>query len=114
MRPTRILMMLPLLVALGCAGGRSMERGIKAYNEGNYAFAEETFNWVETDKVPLTPKSMVRYMVFRGLTAFRLGKTQEAKTFLASARTKYEGGDARWLSADVVKEMDSTLDKLGQ
>jgi hypothetical protein len=113
MRPIRILMVLPLLLALNC-GGRSMERGIKSYTQGDYTGAAETFDWVEQEKISLTPKSMVRYMVYRGLTAYHLGKMAEAKTFLGQARAKYEAGDARWLAQDLVKEMDSTLDKLGQ
>jgi hypothetical protein len=117
--PTLILSLtLCALAAIGCGAGggggaRYVQKGTDLYGHGDYAGALQVFEQVDAS-AKLSGKAQVRYLTYRGLAAAHAGRMDEAKIFLVQARPAYEAGDARWLSPEIVAEMDATLDKLGK
>jgi hypothetical protein len=102
------------LFTAGCGGsGRFIQRGMDAYKYGDYPLAMETFDYVEKEAGKMNDKGEVRYLVYRGLTAYKLGKKEEALKLLRQGKAAYKAGDPKWLSEEIEDEMTKTLAELG-
>lgn len=113
MRTIRNLVLVSALLVAGCGGsGKYIQRGMDAYKYGDYPLAMQTFVFVETDGGKRNPKGELRYLVYRGLTAAKLGKKTEAVKFLTEGKAALAAGDANWLSQDIEDEMTRTLGEL--
>jgi hypothetical protein len=100
-------------VGLGCGAGRHVQKGINHYTTQNYAGAMMIWQELEQDEGGLNDKGLVRYLVYRGLTHYRLGHRQWAQHFLARGRQAYHGGNPSWLPAYTIQELEQALATLG-
>ncbi len=101
---------LAAVFTVACGGpGRFIQKGIDAYQRGDYPSAAQRFTELEGDQGHMNPKGQVRYLVFRGLTAYHLGRKDEAKTLLVQGKAAYAAGDPRWLPPETVAEMNAVL-----
>jgi hypothetical protein len=103
-------LVLAVAFAVACGGpGRFIQKGIDAYARGDYPDAAQRFTELEGDQGHMNPKGQVRYLVYRGLTAFHLGKKDEAKALLVKGKAAYDAGDPKWLPPQTVEEMNAVL-----
>jgi len=110
----RNLVFVSALVVAGCGGSsKYIQRGMDAYKFGDYPLAMQTLVFAETDGGKMNQKGEVRYLVYRGLTANRLGKKDEAIKLLTQGKAAYKAGDPKWLSEDIEDEMTKALAELG-
>jgi hypothetical protein len=100
-------------VGLGCGAGRHVQKGINHYTIQNYAGAMMVWQELEQDEGALNDKGLVRYLVYRGLTHYRLGHRQWAQHFLARGKQAYRGGDPAWLPGHAIQQMEQALAALG-
>jgi hypothetical protein len=103
-----------LLATLGlvgaCGSGRHVQRGVRFYRAENYPAAMGVF--VDIDEGALNNKRHVRYLVYRGLTHYRLGERRAALHFLNRGSEAYRLGDPKWLPPYTVQQMQGALDDL--
>jgi hypothetical protein len=101
------------LVAMtaGCAGG-SVRAGIGTYEAGNYNRAAAHCDEMAEFEEDLNDKAHVRYLVYCGLTRYRLGDRAEAQRLLSQGNLEYSQGRSRWLKPAIVDEMMKALDDL--
>jgi hypothetical protein len=125
--PTRRAIRLLLSVALatlllGCGAGRVVQRGADKYQQADYGGALVDWRYLEEREQDMNDKGRVRYLVYRGLTHYRLFQQSRdasqhaaALHFLARGKSAYDNGSARWLQARTVVEMkDALIDLTGQ
>jgi hypothetical protein len=102
----------PLIAGtLGCAGG-SIRAGIGTYEAGNYNRAAAHCDELAEYEEELNDKAHVRYLVYCGLTRYRLGNRAEAQRLLTQGNLEYSQGRSRWLKPAIVDEMMKALDDL--
>ena len=103
----------PCLVAMAsCAGGGGIQRGINLYHGTDYMGAMQVWSELEAQEGAMNEKGLLRYSVYRGLTAYRLGHRQAAMAYLTRGRNLYYGGAQRWLPEPTVAEMNAALQDL--
>jgi hypothetical protein len=102
------------LGAVGCTSGAQVQRGIDLYQVGNDTAAMQQFRSIETDQSSFNPKGLMRYYVYRGLTAYDLGDKDQARTWLVKGKAAYARGDARWLPPNIIEKMNTALKDLGE
>jgi len=100
----------------GCGHGRHVQRGAAEYRSADYGGAMTEWRYLEDREEDLNDKGRVRYLVFRGLTHYRLyqqgrhpGEAGAALHFLARGKLAYDSGKAGWLNAKTVVEMKDAL-----
>jgi hypothetical protein len=114
MRGLRFLVLMGSAALLGaCTSNRLVQAGVDAYMLGDYEGAAKELRAVEHEQVRLSDKGVVRYLVYRGLAAWHLGKKAEAVAFLKKGREELREGDPNWLPHDVIREMEDVLLQAG-
>jgi hypothetical protein len=101
-----------LIATVGCGTGRHVQKGIVAYNAANYPGAMAIWQRLEPDQATMNDKGHVRYLVYRGMTHFRLGQRQMALHYLRQGNEAYKLGNPRWLPPYTVQEMNGALAQL--
>jgi hypothetical protein len=103
----------------GCGQGRHVQRGANEYRSADYHGAMAEWRYLEDREEDMNDKGRVRYLVFRGLTHYRLyqqgrhpGEAGAALHFLARGKLAYDAGKAGWLNTKTVVEMKDALAEL--
>jgi hypothetical protein len=121
MKPSSLVASLALaLVLSGCgATTRELDRGTTSYQHADYRAAMIRWRYLEDREPEMKPKARVRYLVYRGLTHYRLFQRSaepmeqaSALHFLARGKAAYDTGKPRWLTAEMVVQMKDALDDL--
>jgi hypothetical protein len=105
------------LLLTSCGGaGRPLKKGGDSYERQDYQSAMVQWRYLEAREGDMSDKARVRYLVYRGLTHYRLYQrstdpTDEAAAlhYLARGQAEYDAGKARWLSPDTVAQMKEAL-----
>jgi hypothetical protein len=115
MRITLLALTLSTLLVSGCTtmSGR-VQRGVNLYERTDFASALYQFEVVGEKEPDMNRRSVIRYLVYRGLTHYRVGQRSEAWHFLTRGREAYSRGTASWLSPRTLGEMDRALMELAQ
>jgi hypothetical protein len=93
---------------VGCAGpSRDLKHGMTAYESGNFHKAEARCDAIEQGE--LEGKKQVRYLVYCGLTYYRTGQMDTARSLLTSGQRLYSEGDPSWLKPLIVDEMNKAV-----
>ena len=100
-----------VLASCGAAGG-TIQRGINLYHGTDYMAAMQVWSELEPQEGEMNDKGLVRYLVYRGLTAYRLGHHQAAMAYLTRGKNLYFSGQRRWLPEPTVAEMNAALQDL--
>ncbi|NUO47406.1 MAG: hypothetical protein HOV80_00970 [Polyangiaceae bacterium] len=106
------LLLAVALVPLGCSAGGQIRASIGTYEAGNYNRAAHHCSEVADVEDELNEKAHVRYLVYCGLTSYRLGHRAEAQKLLTLGSQEYQQGRSRWLKPAIVDEMMKALDDL--
>ena len=107
--------MLPLLLLLvgGCGTlSNDLIQAENAYEEAKYDDAEVWLADIGSDVVSLDAEHRARFYYVRGMTAYRLGRRDDALHFLALAREESGNAQDSHLSTEKRAIMDRTLDEL--
>jgi hypothetical protein len=102
-----------ILLAVGCTTGAEVQKGIDAYMRGDLNGAMERWRTLEPETGDMNQKGFVRYLIYRGLTAFELGDQGQARRYLSQGRDAYVRGDSRWLPPNIAEKMNAALAQLG-
>lgn len=102
------------VAATACGGslGGHVRNTISRYEVGNYNAAANHCGEVSDFEADLNDKARVRYLVYCGLTHYRLGKREEARGQLAQGADEYLQGKSNWLKPAIVDELYKALDDL--
>lgn len=103
-----LLAVLALTLA-ACGVGRHVQKGINAYTIGNYQGAMLVWSDLAARESEMNEKGRVRYLVYRGLTHYRLGQQRQALTYLSLGSSAYRAGNPKWLPPRDVQEMQAAL-----
>lgn len=106
---------LGLVVTTGCGPslGHQIRESMSRYEVGNVNSAANICSGIETDgEADLNPKAHVRYLVYCGLTRYKLGDRKSAHPMLAQGAEEYVQGRASWLKPAIVDELYKALDDL--
>lgn len=107
--------MLLVPLSIGCAG-RDLNRGMSAYEVGNYHQAAEQCERVDSSS--LDERKQVRFFVYCGLSYYELGDTDSARDYLTRGQHLYVDGvapaadRATWLKPLIVDQMNKALSRL--
>jgi hypothetical protein len=96
----------------GCGVGGQVKAGMGRYEVGNYHEAADVCSEMRADESSMNDKAHVRYLVYCGLTEYRLGNRTEAGRMLARGSGEYSRGGSNWLKPIIVDEMLKALDDL--
>ena len=108
-----LVLALASCVALGCSVvGRELRGGITRYEVGHYNAAERHCGELDQVHDELSDKAHVRYLVYCGLTQYKLGNRGDAKHLLTEGASEYEQGNDGWLKPRIVNELYKALDDL--
>jgi hypothetical protein len=106
-------LMAGLLALPACGVGRHVQTGISYYSTTNYPSAMGVWREIEPRESEMNPKGLVRYLVYRGLTHYRLGEKQAAAHFLSRGAAMYRQSNPQYLPDPIVAEMQRALGELG-
>jgi hypothetical protein len=109
----RLAALFMLLLVVACTTGAEVQKGIDAYMRGDLVGAMERWHALEPETGDLNQKGLVRYLVYRGLTAFELGDREQAIRYLVKGRYEYARGDSRWLPPNIAEKMNLALVSMG-
>ncbi|MBW2460294.1 MAG: hypothetical protein JRH11_01525 [Deltaproteobacteria bacterium] len=114
MRIARLILVLAAGALLGACGTLSNDliQAENAYEEAKYDDAEVWLADIGSDVAVLDDEHRARFYYLRGMTAYRLGRRDDALHFLALAREESGHADSSHLSAEKRSIMDRTLDEL--
>lgn len=114
MRIARLILVLAAGALLGACGTLSNDliQAENAYEEAKYDDAEVWLADIGSDVAVLDDEHRARFYYVRGMTAYRLGRRDDALHFLALAREESGNADNSHLSAEKRSIMDRTLDEL--
>ncbi len=101
-----------LFLLTGCGVGGQVRAGMGRYEVGNYAQASDACSEMRGDEASMNDKAHVRYLVYCGLTEYRLGNRSDAARLLAQGSGEYQQGRTSWLKPIIVDEMLKALDDL--
>lgn len=110
--PLLTLVALPLLLCSAACVGGQVRAGIGSYEAGNYNRTAVHCEEMADGEDAMNDKAHVRYLVYCGLTKYRLGHRAEAQRMLALGNEEYTQGSSRWLKPAIVDEMLKALDDL--
>ncbi len=109
------------LALSACTSNKTVDLAIQKYHQGNYVDALEDLKDVEGHEHALNERWNVRYLVFRGLSHFRLyrkhGREEDrtaARRFLTRGWGEYERGPRNFLSFDEERELRLALQAVRQ
>jgi hypothetical protein len=101
------------LATIGCgAAGRELRGGITRYEVGHFNAAARHCGELDGVEHELSDKAHVRYLVYCGLTNYRLGNREDARELLTVGAEEYEQGRDGWLKPLIVNELYEALDDL--
>ncbi|NUP07580.1 MAG: hypothetical protein HOW73_16150 [Polyangiaceae bacterium] len=114
---------LPLLLAAASVGvsvglsgcgtpGGFVRLSVRQYEVGNYNAASRACWDASEDEDYLNDKAHVRYLVYCGLTHYRLGRREQARAMLHEGNVEYLQGRSNWLKPAVVDDLYKALDDL--
>jgi hypothetical protein len=110
MRRILFVIALSALLMSGCGGAtRNLQMGIDRYERTDYSGAMSQWSMLTTSERSLNQRGLVRYLVYRGLTHYRLGDRSSALSYLARGKDALGRGSASWVRSDLVAEMDRAL-----
>ena len=114
MRIARLILVLAAGALLGACGTLSNDliQAENAYEEAKYDDAEVWLADIGSDVAVLDDEHRARFYYVRGMTAYRLGRRDDALHFLALAREESGNAANSHLSAEKRSIMDRTLDEL--
>lgn len=101
-----------LIILLGlpaCGSGRYVQRGINHYRAADYVAAMDIWSSLENDEASMNSKGLMRYLVYRGLTHYRLNQRNLAMQFLLRGNYAYQQGNPAWLDEATVAQMNKAL-----
>ena len=111
---TRVMRILAAaLFAVACTTGAEVQKGIDAYMKGDLHAAMTRWNELDASRDDMNQKGLVRYLVYRGLTAYELGDKEQARRYLSEGAAAYQRGDSRWLPPNIVDRMQQALGATG-
>lgn len=111
--PTLALALFALGAAgLGCGVGRHVQKGMDSYRAGLYQAALQQLRPLETREAEMNPKGRLRYLVYRGLSHYRLGQRTAALYWLLRGDELHQHANPRWLPRHAIAEMDTALREL--
>jgi len=102
-------------LSTGCAS-RDLNRGMSAYEVGNYHQAAEQCERVDSGS--LDERKQVRYFVYCGLSYYELGDLDSARDYLTRGQHLYVEGEApaadraTWLKPLIVDQMNKALARM--
>jgi len=97
----------------GCGTpGHFVKASMNDYEVGNYNLAARACWRASEEEEYMNDKARVRYLVYCGLTNYRLGKRAEAQPMLASGAKRYLRGKSNWLKPAAADELYKALDDL--
>src|SRR5262245_25931540 len=113
MRRMLFMIALAALLMFGCGGAtRSLQRGIESYDRTDYPSAMSQWSHITTSERSLSQRNRARYLVYRGLTHYRLGDHSSALSYLSRGKEALMRGNPGWVRADIAAEMDTALSEL--
>ena len=95
-----------VLLVVSCGTGGVIGRGIAFYQQRDYRRAMVVWSDLEGHEHEMNRKGFVRYLVYRGLTHYRLRHRQVALRFLDRGYQLYRDGSPGWLPGYAVLEMN--------
>jgi hypothetical protein len=99
--------------AVGCATlSNDLVQAESAYEEAKYDEAEVWLADIGSDVAKLDREHRTRFYYVRGMTAYRLGRRDDALHFLALAREEAGGVQSSHMSQEKRQIMDRTLAEL--
>jgi len=104
---------LAVLLIVACTSGAEVQKGINAYMRGDLNGAMDQWHECEAWTDDMNAHGRVRYLVYRGLTAFELGDAEQARRYLNKGSLALTRGDSRWLPPNIIDRMHAALAKLG-
>ena len=99
------------LPACGSPGG-NVRATINQYEVGNFNAAAHACWQTSDGEEHLNDKAHMRYLVYCGLTYYRLGRRAEARQMLTRGNEEYLSGRLGWLKPAIVDELYKALDDL--
>lgn len=114
MRIARLILVLAATALLGACGTLSNDliNAENAYEEAKYDDAEVWLADIGPDVAVLDDEHRARFYYVRGMTAYRLGRRDDALHFLALAREEAGNANNSHLSEEKRSIMDRTLEEL--
>jgi hypothetical protein len=113
MRMTLVTLALSTLLATGCTTlGARVQKGMNLYDRTDFPGALDQFTALSAKERDMNQKGAVRYLVYRGLTHYRLDQRPEAYLFLSRGQEAYSRGTPAWLHPRTVGEMERALAEL--
>jgi hypothetical protein len=107
------LLVCATVVSLGCGTtGRELRGGITRYEVGHFNAAARHCGELDGLEDELNDKAHVRYLVYCGLTQYKLGNREDARELLTVGAAEYEQGRDGWLKPLIVNELYEALDDL--
>lgn len=97
------------LFTAGCGVGRHVQKGMNDYERGDYPLAAERFQDLEAHEDEMNDKGLARYLVYRGLTEYRLGHADAARSYLVRAQQVLAKTPPETVKPRVLLDVDSAL-----
>lgn len=98
----------------GCGVGRHVQRGVNDYERADYELASERFQDLAAHEDEMNRKGLARYLVYRGLTDYRLGRRAPARYYLARAGEVLKKTPPGTIKPRVLLEVDAALADLAR
>ena len=98
-----------VVVAVACTTGAEVQKGIDAYMRGDLNGAMEKWNELDSETSDMNPKGHVRYLIYRGLTAYEMDDREQARRYLTQGYSAYQRSDSRWIPPNIVDRMTKAL-----
>jgi len=108
-RPVLFLGVLAICMAACSTTGAQVQHGINAYQRGDYSGAAEQLASLESETSDMNPKGHCRYLIYSGLSHYRLGHRETARRFLLDGIRAMERGDSRWIAPNIAEEARRAL-----
>ena len=114
-----LVMTILLLAACSRGTGQPLKVGTRSFEDGDLRAAMVQWRYLEAQEQQMNEKGRCRYLVYRGLTHYRLYRQTSAPVeeraalhYLARGQSEYDSGKPRWLEPETVYEMKQALAEL--
>ena len=87
-------------------------RGIREYREEKYMRAMERWRNLEKREADLNTTSYIRYLIYRGLTHYKLKQRENAYKYLTKGIAEYKKNDSKGLPYEAVYETENAIREL--